>query len=354
MRNTLLLAVLGLLCRTVLFSQPCLPGNTSFTLQVQIDSFQVNYPGCTEIQGSLTIKGSDISNLLGLNVITHVGGLLLIEVNPSLGSLEGLNNLISVGEMLRIRGNKSLTSFSGLESLISVGSNLEIESNDGLLDLAGIGSLESIGGDLVILENEALASLDGLEGLSSISQTLSVIDNPALIHLDGLENLVSVHGIQLWFNGMLSDINGLANIDPEGLNFINVDFNPVLSECDIESFCAFIAGPGSVQIMENGTGCKNKDEVEEACDASGVDIPALPEVLSVQPNPVSTVLFLDLRQGLQLNGVSIFNTAGQKLLGIEGGSTRIDVASLPAGLYILEAEFEGHDMGEARILFMKK
>ena len=34
---------------------PCLPQGIIFTIQAQIDSFQVNYPGCTEIEGYVEI-----------------------------------------------------------------------------------------------------------------------------------------------------------------------------------------------------------------------------------------------------------------------------------------------------------
>ena len=50
----------------------CLPEGITFTTQAQIDSFAVNYPGCTEIDGDVIIGRSnpttDISNLNGLNV----------------------------------------------------------------------------------------------------------------------------------------------------------------------------------------------------------------------------------------------------------------------------------------------
>ncbi len=35
---------------------PCLPEGITFTTQAQIDNFQLNYPGCTEIEGDMKIK----------------------------------------------------------------------------------------------------------------------------------------------------------------------------------------------------------------------------------------------------------------------------------------------------------
>jgi len=58
------------------------PKGITFTTQAQIDSFQVNYPGCMGIEGFVVITdsygGDDITNLNGLNVLTSIGGDLQI------------------------------------------------------------------------------------------------------------------------------------------------------------------------------------------------------------------------------------------------------------------------------------
>jgi len=59
-----------------LFSQPCLPEGITFSTQEQIDSFQSDYPNCTEIEGGVVIEGIDITNLDGLEVITSIGEYL--------------------------------------------------------------------------------------------------------------------------------------------------------------------------------------------------------------------------------------------------------------------------------------
>lgn len=63
-----------LLYHLVSFSKPCLPEGITFSTQEQIDNFQTNYPGCTEIEGGVLIEGSDITNLEGLNVLEIVYG----------------------------------------------------------------------------------------------------------------------------------------------------------------------------------------------------------------------------------------------------------------------------------------
>jgi len=39
-------------------AQPCLPEGIMFYSQEQIDNFQTNYPGCTEIEGDVIIEGN--------------------------------------------------------------------------------------------------------------------------------------------------------------------------------------------------------------------------------------------------------------------------------------------------------
>jgi hypothetical protein len=111
-------------------SNSCLPEGITFITQAQIDNFQTNYPGCTEIAGDVTIQGSGITNLNGLSILTSIGGNLWIYSSDALASLTGLEGLTSIGGPLGISGNNSLTSLSGLEN-IAAGSiaDLSITSN---------------------------------------------------------------------------------------------------------------------------------------------------------------------------------------------------------------------------------
>ncbi len=72
------------------FSQSCLPEGIIFSSQAQIDSFQVNYPGCIRIEGDLKVAGADITNLMGLNPIHSIGGSLYIQNTWNLSMLTGL------------------------------------------------------------------------------------------------------------------------------------------------------------------------------------------------------------------------------------------------------------------------
>lgn len=104
-------------------SLPCLPfGNYNFINQADIDNFIINYPGCYELSGDVSIFGNDITNLDGLYPIISIDGNLDIgdiygAGNEFLISLTGLRNLHSINGYLGINNNKSLTSLSGLDLL---------------------------------------------------------------------------------------------------------------------------------------------------------------------------------------------------------------------------------------------
>ncbi|MBC8489217.1 MAG: hypothetical protein H8D45_24615 [Bacteroidetes bacterium] len=109
MKKSILSIVLAFFIQATVFSQGCLPEGILFTTQAQIDNFQTNYPGCSEIGGNVYIMNSSISNLNGLSVLTSIGGNLWISNNLSLVNISGLSNLTSIGWFLRIEDNPSLT-----------------------------------------------------------------------------------------------------------------------------------------------------------------------------------------------------------------------------------------------------
>jgi len=104
MKRFALFIVLAIISLANLLSQSCLPQGIIFTTQAQIDSFQINYPGCTEIEGDVEIIGDSITKLKGLTVLTSIGGALILggeyNFNPALVHLKGLYNLTSIGDDL--------------------------------------------------------------------------------------------------------------------------------------------------------------------------------------------------------------------------------------------------------------
>ena len=212
-------------------SQSCLPEGITFSTQEQIDNFQINHPGCTEIEGNVKIHGNDITNLNGLNVLTTIGGFLRIWGNASLVSLTGLENLTSIKGHLIIgdfqEENLSLSSLTGLDNVTSIGGHLSINNNDALTSLTGLDNVTSIGGDLSIWDNDALTSLEGLD-----------------------------------------------NIGPASIDRLFINDNSSLSACEVQSVCDYLVSPfGAVNIYNNASGCNNPAEVANAC---GFTMPCLP------------------------------------------------------------------------------
>jgi hypothetical protein len=123
-------------------SQSCLPEGIEFTSQAQIDSFQADYPGCTQVEGTVEINGDDISNLGGLSVVTTIGGSLYISNNDILTDMSGLSSLTHVTGALLISTNPLLTYFAGLENLTSVEGDVFISNNLTLTDISSISNID--------------------------------------------------------------------------------------------------------------------------------------------------------------------------------------------------------------------
>ena len=208
-------------------SQSCLPEGITFSTQSQIDSFQIYYPGCIEIEGDVRIKGDDIQNLIGLNALTSIGG--------------GLDFFIC----------SSLINLYGLENLTSIGSYLGFYLNDELL------------------------SLDGLDNLNTIGERLSITWNNSLSGLTALNNLNSVGGtIEIYNNNVLSSLLGLDNVLSSSISKLYIFNNPALSFCEIQSICNYLSNPGGpINIYANASGCNNPTEIANGC---GITLSCLP------------------------------------------------------------------------------
>jgi hypothetical protein len=276
MKKIILLLATVTLSYANTIAQSCLPQGINFTTQEQIDNFQTNYPGCTMIVGNVKIKGADINNLNGLNVLTHIAGNLTIgeypNGNPLLTNLEGLDNLTSIGGLLRINYNSSLSTCNsdwlcnylsaptgtvyisnntpGCNTIIDIAyscgglpclpphctyffySQSDIDNfqaafpncteilgdlyifGAGFFNLDGLSVLTSIGGDLYIQHCYSLNSLSGLNNLTTIGGDLYLFYNSSLTNLTGLENLTHIGGdITIGRNASLTSFSGI-----EGLN----------------------------------------------------------------------------------------------------------------------------------------
>jgi N-acetylneuraminic acid mutarotase len=216
-------------------SNSCLPEGIYFETQEQVDNFQINHPGCSEIEGDVSIIGN-INNLNGLSVIASIGGNL--EIRSPLATLTGLDALASIGGYIggscRIGG----AWWTGTNS------------------------------------NPFLTSLAGIESLTTIEGSLIIQGNPSLISLNGLSNLTSVGELIIEANISLTSLTGLDNIDAGSVSYLSVFGNGSLASCEIQGICDYLSSPnGSVNIFGNASGCNNPSEVALGC---GITLPCLP------------------------------------------------------------------------------
>jgi len=339
MKNLFLLFA-GLFLASTGSSQGCLPQGITFSTQAQIDSFHINYPNCTHIEGNVKIYGTDsINNLNGLSVLTSIGGYLqILDWFPSLTQLTGLNSLTSIGGDLWINSTY-LTNLTGLDALTSIGGNFAITHSNSLTNLTGIGSLTSIGGFVNITSNYSLQSLTGLNALTSIGGELYITGNYILASLADLSGLISIGGrLTIQCNDSLTSLSGLNNIAASSIDSLVIIVNASLTECEVQSVCAYLANPsGTIEIHNNATGCNNQQEVEAACAAIGIENITKKSAFSLYPNPASNQITVETSSTQTSGQLSISNLSGMQFITrqINESSKILDISSLPNGVYVI-------------------
>ena len=330
------------------FSQSCLPYGIFFATQAQIDSFQVNYPNCYEIEGDVIINDSftgNITNLFGLSEIRSIGGELIISTNPSLTSFAGLENLCQIENNLKIINNNALTNLVGLDNIQSVGNYIDITWNFGLIELTGFEALTAIGGGLHIGNNYVLSHLSGLENITSIGHDLTIIDNDALISLEGLSNLKTMGAdIRIVDNDALVSLKGLDSINCNTIVDLTISMNDQLSICNVQSICNYLTNPnGQVDINANAPGCHNQTEILNACFNAFNKSNMMGHDYRIFLNPSSTQIVVKTPPINSQIYVFIYNMVGQKNFSqaITDQTTLINICEYKQGIYlaILNNEF---------------
>ena len=300
--------------------------------------------GATPPYNGLGIGHNDnLTDLNGLINITSIGGDLRIYDNNNLTDLNGLNNLISIESSLWITGNSNLTDLNGFNNLSSIGGWLDIEYNSLLENLDGLENLTSIEGHLYISENDNLTDLNGLINITSIEGDLFIMGLTNLTDLNGLNNLSSIGDVLgIVENDGLIDLNGLNNLTSIG-GSIDISYNISLSECEIQSICAYLENPnGNVYISDNATGCNSVAEVEDACNLVGIDEINLFSSVSIYPNPNTGLINIDLGSLTDVS-IKVLNVSGQLIYYKENINSPIYQFELDAapGIYILELSAVG-------------
>lgn len=364
----------------------CLPfGNYCFGKQIEVDDFQNNYPSCTNLNGSIIITGTDITNLeglssvtsiennlhiywcgylsdlSGLNSLTSIEGSIVFENNYALNSISDLYNLTYIGEDIDLYWNSNLTSLNGLNSLTNIGDDLFIRksnlinfeglenlvtiegtiyaaNNNSLMNFVGLDNLESVGGYLDVDNNPNLTGFSGLSNLTTIGETLYIVDNSKLENLHDLENVNSIGGeLRIYDNLILASLEGLDNIEASSISDLFIEGNSKLSACAVKSICDYLKAPGGrIEIHHNNTGCYNQEEVEEACLTISVSEINSDSEMNIFPNPANKDIFISGLKTASVIEINLYNQFGEKVLTSILPSEKIDISSINSGFYIVE------------------
>lgn len=251
-KRILVLVVCTLFFQSLLSQSPCLPEGISITSQQQIDSFPLNYPNCSEIEGTVIIEGEDITSLEGLSQIEKIVEELKIFNSHQLTNLNGLNNLKYLGHF-QIFHNNNLVNLDGLDSLLTIGGFLAIVGNPDLANIDALDNLTFIGHAARISENPSLTHISMNSLLSNgtngtAGPYFEIAHNGNLINLDGLNNLRVAHNLYIVFNPSLKEISGLMNLDTihDALDISANDSLLIVS--GINKLKAIIDGPPEVAL----------------------------------------------------------------------------------------------------------
>lgn len=324
------------------------PTDITFTSQSQIDSFPINYPGCTQILGFVQISESipgDITNLDGLSTINYFGKNLFIAGNASLNNLHGLHNVDSVGWSLALNDNAAMTSLSGLDKLKTVGlsssdgGELFIEHDSALTTLSGLGNLTTVAGHFYILETPALTNISSLNNLTFVGKQF-VVESTALTSINSLSNLTHASEVLIINNPELTSLSGLDNIESSTITIMFLYNNPQLNVCNVESVCEYLEnGGGNTYVSNNAIGCNTVPEIEASCQASPTkeQFSKQFEIL-VFPTINTGLIHIECGEYLDLT-YRIYNTVG-KLIKSEQFNTKIsvDISNAPNGMYFVEVQ----------------
>ncbi|MBT4496269.1 MAG: T9SS type A sorting domain-containing protein, partial [Gemmatimonadetes bacterium] len=189
------------------------------------------------IAGFLTVNGSSLLNLEGLNGLRVVDRDVWIDDNPALMSLEGLNELTRIGGDLVLSNNETLANLGALKQLRVVNRDVQINYNPELMSLEGLNRLTQVGGDLVFLNNETLISLEGLNRLTQVGDDLVLRDNETLTSLEGLNRLTQVgDDLVIIGNPRLTSLEGLRQLPQVEGNLIITGNSPHLTNSLIQNY----------------------------------------------------------------------------------------------------------------------
>ena len=310
-----------------LYSQ-CPNQNIFFFSQTDVDSFGIKYGGCTILPVSLTISGSDITDLsplssvngidgdlniviplqqgmAGFENISFVNGRLSFSTSGPISGLELFTGLVDVGDLLfiscasdfiegpeslerctrlSINSCNNLTEIRGFSSLHRVDSGLSITSNDALVDISSFNALTKIGildppfnaAAFVIFQNDALKDISGFNGFDRIGANLRISFNDVLEDISGFQNVTVLESeLEILSNPRINRITGFNRLDSILGRRIEIHDNDALKDLSIIPEMAYL--DGSISIRDNDS-LQSTDGIERIRSGWGL--------LSIANNPM--------------------------------------------------------------------
>lgn len=246
------------------------------TLGANLDIFITSLDSLSGLEGLTSIPGdfnlhfnNNLLNLRGLDNVTTIGGSFFADHEAYLIDYSGLGSLESIGGNLTVHMGSGAP-FIGMENLSSIGGNFE--TSFGVTSFEGLESLTSIGGSFLLMDSYSLTNFEGLNNLHTVGAAVDIFNNEALVDFSGLENLTSVgDNFSIHNNFSLVSLTGLENLFLGSPTFFfEAMANPYLTYCSLPNICAYLlANSGNSNIMDNGMGCFDTQEVLSFCDGFG-------------------------------------------------------------------------------------
>jgi hypothetical protein len=158
----------------------CLPyGNYFFIDQSDVDNFSSNYPGCTELEGSVIIGLGDVNDLNGLINVTSIGRDLGVYSANYLKQFSGLQNITNVSRIF-INENDKLSSLKSLDNINAGSVEVIYIYNNRLLSECSIKSICDYLAkpDAMVNIHDNLTGCDSEEQVKEACEASSVNENP--------------------------------------------------------------------------------------------------------------------------------------------------------------------------------
>ena len=200
------------------FAQDCISGTLTLSSQQEVDDFPSNYPTCTNIEGTLIITATDLTNLNGLDQIESIETELIFDNNTftdfSVIALPFLNGNGPGDNKVTFKNNAFANNLTGLGDFLNGPfDTVVIENFAALTDMTGFDAGGIIEQDFTfrLSQKPQLSSLSGMENLISIGE-LQLLGNPNLTTLNGLSNVTIFDRLELIDNVLLNDLSSISQI----------------------------------------------------------------------------------------------------------------------------------------------